>query len=338
MRKLLLVLAIVFQLGVLAHMVYGRESIVQTGNRIEILTAPIDPHDPFRGEFVRLSYAMNDMVIDQTKIADQSSVEKRDSVLYTVLKPEPGGTYAPDYLTDTKPESGVFIRGRLDVAWSRALTDRRRAMVRYGIEQWFVQEGRGLEIEERQGVRGGLQVPMKMEVAIGNNGSGVLTGYRWGEVGVQLTIGNMELQPEASATTPDSLSVELNEPSLWMTFENVSDTALSLDFCNLSIHARVGTEDNYEAAFPGCAKGSARNRHELQPGEQTKLAIDLSDPRWHVRQLDTGDVGDLRLMNPRRQFRIVYRYDGDFVGESQAVPFWEGVLRSQAFTGLGRID
>jgi len=217
MRKLILLLGIVAQVGVLAYMVYGRESIVQSGQRIEITTAPIDPRDPFRGDFVRLAYPMNSLSFNVSTVTGESHQFPRDAVFYTSLKPEPGGTYAAYQFGDEKPSEGVFD-------------------LRYGLEQMFVEQGSGIAIEERQGVRGGLQVPMHVEVALGDNGTGIITGFRWNAVGAQLEIGDMEL-PRETDGEPSNESSE-PEPALWLTLQNVSaepvQMSLAGELCHLS--------------------------------------------------------------------------------------------------------
>ena len=56
MRRLFIVLCIAAQILVLGVMAGKREFILATGERVFLRTAPIDPRDPFRGDFVRLRY------------------------------------------------------------------------------------------------------------------------------------------------------------------------------------------------------------------------------------------------------------------------------------------
>jgi uncharacterized membrane-anchored protein len=44
-----------------------REYIVLTGKTVYLRTAPIDPNDPFRGQFVRLNYEISTIPKDLTK-------------------------------------------------------------------------------------------------------------------------------------------------------------------------------------------------------------------------------------------------------------------------------
>jgi uncharacterized membrane-anchored protein len=56
MRKTFIILAVILQLVVLAYMAGEREYILRRGKVIYLRTAPIDPRDLFRGDYVRLNY------------------------------------------------------------------------------------------------------------------------------------------------------------------------------------------------------------------------------------------------------------------------------------------
>jgi len=347
MRKWVLLLTIAAQVGILAYMVYGRESIVLSGERIEITTAPLDPRDPFRGDFVRLVYPMNVMPYSLGNIDGEARRFNRNSVFYTSLKKEPGGTYAADQFSDKKPRDGKFIKGHLNHTedWDPQFAG--TVSIRYGLEQMFVEQGSGIDIEKRQGVRGGMQVPMHVEVAIGKNGTGIITGYRWNDVGAQLEIGDMALTQEAGGEVSDAesqdanTSVEPSQPALWLTFQNVSAGAVTLDLsnelCSLNLDTTLDGAGDVEPVFEGCADKVGTDFITLQSDEEHKLAIDLADPRWHVRRISDGEANDLRLIAPRQRFRIVYRYPYD-TNDGGDQNLWRGVVRTTAFTGLGRID
>ena len=59
MRRKLVLLFVVAQVLVLAFMAGKREFIVHAGERIHLRTAPVDPRDLFRGDFVRLNYEVS---------------------------------------------------------------------------------------------------------------------------------------------------------------------------------------------------------------------------------------------------------------------------------------
>ena len=70
--------------------------------------------------------------------------------------------------------------------------------VKYGIEQFFVEQGSGIDIEKRRGDRQSLQIPMEIAVALSNRGVAVIKGYRWSKLGMQLEVTRL---PQRDNTT-----------------------------------------------------------------------------------------------------------------------------------------
>ena len=67
MRRILILACIAAQALVLGVMAGEREFILITGERIRLRTAPIDPRDPFRGDFVRLRYEISSVAPGQIR-------------------------------------------------------------------------------------------------------------------------------------------------------------------------------------------------------------------------------------------------------------------------------
>ncbi|MBK6341440.1 MAG: GDYXXLXY domain-containing protein [Flavobacteriales bacterium] len=68
-RKPLLFLGIALaQLAVPAWMIAGRERVLSQGEVFKFKTAPIDPRDPFRGEYVRLDFEAESAVPGKRRI------------------------------------------------------------------------------------------------------------------------------------------------------------------------------------------------------------------------------------------------------------------------------
>ena len=59
MKTAAVVAAIVIQFAVLGWMAGQREWIVRTGPSVWLCTAPVDPRDPFRGDYVTLGYEIS---------------------------------------------------------------------------------------------------------------------------------------------------------------------------------------------------------------------------------------------------------------------------------------
>jgi len=197
MRGKLILIAVLVQVLILGWMAGEREWIVRTAPTVWLRTAPVDPRDLFRGDYVTLGYeistipaakfgqALKQLIAEQ----DDKTVGYRHSyecenVLYVTLKVDPATGLASVAFADlTPPATGVFIKGRVR-RYNQTATAITR--VSYGIDAYYIQQGRGSEFERRNpaGLADGTQAPMEMRVAIGHNGTAVLTGHRWSSLGM----------------------------------------------------------------------------------------------------------------------------------------------------------
>lgn len=322
MRKIAVIAAVAFQLIVLVLMAGQREYVLASGETVYLRTAPIDPRDPFRGDFVRLNYELSRIGPQQLRAGLQMEQLKKGMPVYAVLKQDPQtGLATLDYLTEQQPEDTLFMRGRVRYTWNRV-------EVKYGIEAYFVEQGKGLELEKRRGQRGDIQVPMEMAVALGSNGIAVLKGHRWSDLGIAI-----EIQRDREQQT---LNIALS-------LKNVSTRPLAIldlpNHCMLFLESVQWSDEHREPAANNCADISISDEHvlTLQPGQEKTWTLDMTAPRWQV--LDKGQPVAITTLN-NEQFRLVYRLPeaGRLAGLTQQQSLWQGSLLSQAFSGLGRID
>jgi uncharacterized membrane-anchored protein len=138
--KTLLALAAVAlaQTAVLAYMVTDRVTLLRTGREITLPIVPVDPRDLFRGEYVRLSYAIS--TVPTTLV--EGPYPQRNEVLYLVLEKEAGdeawrAIRAARTIPDGLNPDQLVLKGR--VAFG--------ATVHYGIESYFVPQGEGRRLE-----------------------------------------------------------------------------------------------------------------------------------------------------------------------------------------------
>jgi uncharacterized membrane-anchored protein len=92
MRKTFIVLTVLLQVLVLAYMAGEREHILRYGRIINLRTAPIDPRDLFRGDFVRLNYEISRISAQELPTDEFSRIEKGEKV-YVSLKESSNGLY-----------------------------------------------------------------------------------------------------------------------------------------------------------------------------------------------------------------------------------------------------
>jgi uncharacterized membrane-anchored protein len=161
-------------LAILSGMIVGHAWPLWTGRTVIMRVTPVDPRDPFRGEYVRLGTAANRLRLgasgpatpDDRRIAVRplgSGLEEppRGSVVYVQLEPSATGDYLPVTISAQRVADALNLRGRI-----RYVTNRGHLDVDYGLDAFYVQEGTGPVLE--QALRDGRNV--QMEVAIAASG------------------------------------------------------------------------------------------------------------------------------------------------------------------------
>jgi uncharacterized membrane-anchored protein len=207
------VIAVCLQALLLAGIIGYREFRVNTGFRVVLKTAPVDPRDLFRGDYVRLSYDISTLDLERLGAKEEF---RRGNTLYVALAREEDGTYRASAVGRSVPAGKPFIRGRAlsdpmtffftkgdrlsfclnergemmsadraDAAgacrvgiWRRLTgtveevreTRSRSVRVEYGIESYFVEEGKGRAIETARNAR-----ELRVEAALGEDGQGIIT-------------------------------------------------------------------------------------------------------------------------------------------------------------------
>jgi uncharacterized membrane-anchored protein len=151
-RVLILLL---LQTAALAAMVGKKQYTLNTGTEILLETAPVDPRSLFRGDYVRLNFVISTLDLDALEGDDE--FERRDTV-YVVLAPgerywNPASVHharpavsAPQVVIQGEVEYVIEIQSDPDAHAPRPANQIR---VRYGIENYFVPEGAGIELENR---------------------------------------------------------------------------------------------------------------------------------------------------------------------------------------------
>lgn len=123
-------------LAIVVAMVGYNEYTIRTGTEVLLKTEPVDPRDLLRGDYVILRYDIS--TIDAPSIKKEPGYGKD---VYVILEEKDG--YANYKRTSlTKPSGNeLFIKGKTTYTSGKSLR------VRYGIESYFVPEGKGKEIE-----------------------------------------------------------------------------------------------------------------------------------------------------------------------------------------------
>lgn len=168
--KLGLWLTTIIWAGVIAFLWAKNEYELNHGTEIVLKTAPVDPRDLFRGDYVTLHYEISTLNLDS--LGQSDLYLGRNSTVFVSLI-EKNGYWEATQAQTKMPKQGVFLRGRVTRTFDRSVE------INYGIESYFVPEGQGKEIE-KQYAAGNL----KVVVSVSLYGKGKLKGLKYDEGGL----------------------------------------------------------------------------------------------------------------------------------------------------------
>ena len=145
--KRLFILVIAIQIVFLLGLVGYRETILAFGRTAVLQTVPVDPRDLFKGEYVTLRYEIS--TLDSTQVNQNlakflllGDINTGDTV-YVGLSNIDGDEFSLDVQTgEPSARTDLFIKGQVASRKGDVIT------VDYGVEQYFLPEGSGLEIEQ----------------------------------------------------------------------------------------------------------------------------------------------------------------------------------------------
>lgn len=195
------VLVVVLQAGILISFKYIRQSILDTGRHLVVQTAPVDPRDLFRGDYVQLNYPFSSLhgdpkdpqlapletrhtiYVKLTRLADpKASVENLARRFEPTRGPhrrvDARPTPAPREWTATAirstPFSGlnaneVMLRGYLEDRTSMdEQAEKVDLRITYGIENYYLPEGKGKFME------GSVRPAVTVELAVKPDGQAAI--------------------------------------------------------------------------------------------------------------------------------------------------------------------
>ncbi len=146
-------LIVAIQVIFLFSMIGFKYYTLSAGVSVLLKAEPVDPWDVFRGEYVALQYDISTVKSENLDITQDGLVNKK---VYVVL--EKGDKYwnATGIYLD-KPvlnSNQVFIKGKLLYYDDK----KNQYHVSYGIETYYVEEGRGREIDRSQDLEAQVRI------------------------------------------------------------------------------------------------------------------------------------------------------------------------------------
>lgn len=152
--KLGLALAIVFQGLVLCGMLALAAKPFWTGQEVRIETVPVDPRSLFRGNYARMSYAIDRI---DARLFPESDSLRNGEIVYVLGNIDDQGLFQLAGATLEQPTTGLFLRGRIQNRSYEDESDYFR--VRYGIEAYFAPPEEAIRLE-RELANGAIAVLM----------------------------------------------------------------------------------------------------------------------------------------------------------------------------------
>jgi uncharacterized membrane-anchored protein len=328
------------QVLVLAFMAGQREWIRRTGRTVYFRTAPVDPRDVMRGDYVRLSYDFSrvprelwrgPLPAHSSGFADVP----RDTRVYASFQLQEDGVAQLVSLGLDEPRGGLYLRGRTEGSSPGQIN------VRYGLEAMFLEQGHGAELEANRS-RNGIQVPLEMKAALSPGGIAVLLDHRWCALGMGLTFemtnsltANGQQRRRPAAATVQLLNASSNDLAV---IDLPGGHALTLVSDNAWGENPWRWSPKEQTNMP-----EATNVIVLKPGQMHSVRVSFDDPWWLVSKKDKPEQAKLlngldRELNAR--FRFEYRAPDKDLSKNlpNANLLWHGRLASRAFSPSGTVD
>lgn len=142
-KKKIFIIIGIFWVVLIGGFIGIKEFTLKTGDEILLKTVPIDPRDLFRGDYVVLRYEISTIETSNFSIP-VSNFNVGDNI-YVSLNVDSEKIGIITNIQKEKPKTGNFIKGTIKNIYNNRLT------VEYGIESYFVPEGKGREIERNRG-------------------------------------------------------------------------------------------------------------------------------------------------------------------------------------------
>ncbi|SHJ49024.1 Uncharacterized membrane-anchored protein [Geosporobacter subterraneus DSM 17957] len=123
------------------------------GETILLETRPVDPRDLFRGDYVILSYLIEEIPLDKFSQGDQNELSGdnaysrfRNQSIYVTLAPNEAGIYEVQGASLKRPKSGIYMKAAY--LYHNAMGPNPILRVDYQLDKFFVPENTGTALEE----------------------------------------------------------------------------------------------------------------------------------------------------------------------------------------------
>lgn len=137
------------QTAILGYMIEGRAAILRSGTEVLLKTAPVDPRDLLRGDYVILTYDISS--ISTTSVTGTRPDEGDVAKLHVRLKPGSDGFWIVSQASFdplAAEDGSVVLLSQPITIYGWEWENAGNLFVSYGIERFYVPEGEGKPIED----------------------------------------------------------------------------------------------------------------------------------------------------------------------------------------------
>jgi len=153
--RLSFIIIVLFQILILVGLMGFNEATLAFGKKVVLQTAPVDPRDIFRGDYVTLRYEISTL----SNMPGLQTVKEGEKA-YVRLEQRGDIWEATEVSRVYRENWPVLISGEV----TNIRDD--RTIMEYGIESYFVPEGKGREIERAEDI--------KVRVSIDRSGKAII--------------------------------------------------------------------------------------------------------------------------------------------------------------------
>ncbi|GAB3661736.1 hypothetical protein GCM10028791_36480 [Echinicola sediminis] len=133
-------LLVLVQLYVPAKMIWDREDILETGTEYKFRTAPIDPNDPFRGKYIRLSYQDN-----WVELADDVDWQRGETAYVLLAEDEQGFAKIASIAKREPAGKEGFLKAQVSAVSG---DQPKRLVVAFPFDRFYMKETKALAAEQ----------------------------------------------------------------------------------------------------------------------------------------------------------------------------------------------
>jgi uncharacterized membrane-anchored protein len=149
------ILAALLLCGLIFAIVFQRAEILRSGQEVSLEVVPVDPRDLFRGDYVVLDYRIASVDLPR----DATEAFRRGQKVFVTLRPDEKGKARAVAISSERPAvsgADIVILGTVTAPSACSFNEagirdcksgNRAALVKYGLESYFVPQGEGKKIE-----------------------------------------------------------------------------------------------------------------------------------------------------------------------------------------------